>query len=133
MENTKLEKLKEIKADNLVSTEDLKEIVGGTDYRDGYSGWANDSRFLNVLLGGDVCDRYGDYKASNHIDEITNAWGKVGVEVKVIRSEMKLGDIVPEKTYGFFINGTRCKHKRDAYEHAMKVVGKHLEPKDWCW
>ncbi len=36
----------------MVSEEDLHEVDGGVGFGDGYSGWANSSRFLNVLLRG---------------------------------------------------------------------------------
>ncbi len=80
----KLENLKETNKDNMLNEEELHEVDGGFNslvYGDGYGGWANDSRFLNVLLGGAVCDRYGNFWVDFHVDEIKNAWRTVGVEI----------------------------------------------------
>ncbi len=118
MTNEKMEKLKETKQDNIVSEEELHEVDGGFGFGDGYSGWANSSRFLNVLLGEAVCDRYGRFRAGFHAKEIISAWAKVGVEV--------------DHGMVFKINGKEVNEK-EAFEHAMNVTGKHLQPKDWLW
>ncbi len=123
----KLENLKETKKDNMLNEEELHEVDGGFSdfwYGDGYGGWANSSRFLNVLLGGAVCDRYGNDRANWNKKEITAAWTKVGVEVH--------GDAPWDIRMVYKINGKKVSAQQ-AFEHAMNVTGKHLKPEDWCW
>ncbi len=123
MANEKMEKLKAMKKDNMVSKEELHEVAGGsTDFGDGYSGWANSSRFMNVLLGGDVCDRYGDWTVDSHRREIISAWRKVGVTIR----EGNRGELT-------YIVGYNRYTPREAFQYAMHKAGKKLEPKDWCW
>ncbi len=120
MANEKMENLKETNKDNMVQ---LDEVAGGgapSGYGNGYTGWANSSRFLNVLLGGAVCDRYGSFKAGFHSEEIISAWTKVGVE------------LTNENGMVYKINGKKVSAQR-AFEHAMNVTGRHLKPEDWCW
>ena len=120
---SKMDKLRELKADNILTEEEMESVAGGQLE---YDGWGADSRFLNVLLGGSVCDRYGDYNGDCHKREIVAAWAKVGVKLK----EMNYS-----KDYGkrhYFI-GNKEVLPREAYAHAMRVVGKHLEPSDWNW
>ncbi len=103
----------------------LDEVVGGgapEGYGDGYTGWANSSRFLNDLFDGSVCNRYGDWRAVHHKDEIKNAWKKLGVQVYWgKRYVIKEGE------------NERSVTPKEAFQYAMKKVGKYLPEYSWCW
>ncbi len=106
-----------------ISMDQLDDVVGGLDaeYGDGYSGWANASRFMNDLFDGSVCNRYGEWRASWHKDEIKKAWkSKIGLTV----------------TYGgdvYVTKNRRIMSPKQAFQYAMKKVGKYLPEYSWCW
>ena len=120
---SKLDKLRKLHADKMLTEDDMDNIAGGQME---YDSWGADSRFLNTLLGGSVCDRWGDYKAENHHEEIRAAWARVGVSVKVT----KLGKDNFNRNY--YVDGKYVTAK-EAYAHAMKVTGKYLTPEQWNW
>ena len=130
MLDSKTEKMRSLFADKQLTAEELEEVVGGSNHD-----WADDSRFLNVLLRGrpGQCDRYGesDYVIPYHIDEVRAAWATVGVQARMPKKIDGTGNsIVSEPEY--FIDGKRVR-RVEAWEHAMKVVGKRLKRSDWYW
>ena len=124
------EKMRKLFAEKTLSVDEMEAIAGGALAH--CDSLADDSRFLNVLLGGNVCDRYGETYAGDHIVEIQKAWKTVGVELEI--------DYYYNRTDGVPLGGT-CYHKingeyvdaETAYRHAMKVTGKNLKPSDWYW
>ncbi len=49
-----------------IDLDQLENVAGGgapEGYGDGYTGWANSSRFMNDLFDGSVCQRYGEWRA----------------------------------------------------------------------
>ena len=113
--------------DEILSEEQLDQVAGGST-----SQTSMDSKFLNVLLHGRPfqCDRYGEWRIANqhHDLEIVIAWASVGVTA-VIRS----GNAISNGALNhYFIDGEEYT-RRQAYEYAQEVVGKHLTRKDWDW
>ncbi len=123
MANERLEKLKKMNADNLLDPKDLDQIAAGT-----ISETADDSRFLNILLQNLPAqpDRYGEYtiKQDYHKKEVLNAWKGVG-----IKATFHMDDSTPN-TYE--LDGRQIT-RAQAFAHAEKIVGIHLETKDWKW
>lgn len=107
---------------------DALEIVSGGSRPE----TADDSRFLNVLLQGKAgqCDRYGEFKIGKfrHDNEIVTAWQAVGVQAEIHSGTLKRRG--PANVYK--INGNTVTHAQ-AMQHAMDVVGRHLNPGDWQW
>ncbi len=97
-----------------------EEQTADNVFGDGYSGLASGSRFLNTLLGDGVCRRYDDARAHLNYFEIKRAWKGVGVDI----AKQKYG-------FAYFIGGQMVSPKA-AFDHALQVTGKHLEPADWC-
>lgn len=124
------EKMRKLFAEKTLSVDEMEAIAGGALAH--CDSLADDSRFLNVLLGGNVCDRYGETYAGGHVGEIKNAWKVVGVEMEV-NYYLNRADGVPlGGSYTYKINGEYV-DPEDAYRHAMKVTGKNLKPSDWYW
>ena len=131
-----MDKLRELKADNILTEEEMESVAGGGEAA--YGTWGADSRFLNVLLGGDVIDRWGDYKA-DYIEnkyKIIDAWARVGV-TKTISGQgghqfFVHNQCAPRAVSGYYINGQQVS-AQEAYAHAMKVTGKYLPPASWNW
>ena len=113
-------KMRKLFADKQMSAEQMDGVAGGT-YREN----ADDSRFLNVLLRGrpGQCDRYGDYMVGGKIPEIQQAWASVGVTMLTERNDAGHYHQINGKTVS----------AEEAYNYAMKVVGKQLKPSDWYW
>ncbi len=122
-EMSKTDKMRKLFAENALDVEEMERIVGGALAHCG--GLADDSRFLNVLLRGrpGQCDRYGDYFAKRSVPEIQRAWASVGVTMLTEGNDVG---------YYHQING-KTVSPEEAYNYAMKVVGKQLKPSDWYW
>ena len=122
-------KAEKIFASEQLSDEDLEKVVGGSAEE-----LADDSRFLNVLLGGNVIDRWGSGFAIQHISEIKNAWDKVGVTLKVGTSTANVGREGTKTNYttSYFI-GSQEITQSQARKHAMKFTRKILDITDWQW
>jgi hypothetical protein len=125
MEMNKTEKMRQKFADKALDVEQLEEVAGGVVYTGSAEKLADDSRFLNVLLRGrpGQCDRYGDYFAKRSVPEIQRAWASVGVTMLTEGNDVG---------YYHQING-KTVSPEEAYNYAMKVVGKQLKPSDWYW
>ena len=133
---SKMDKLRELKADNILTEEEMESVAGGG--QPAYGTWGADSRFLNVLLGGDVIDRWGDGYANEigNKNKIIDAWARVGVTKT---SSMQGGHQffvhnrgTIREASGYYINGQQVSAQQ-AYAHAMKVTGKYLPPASWNW
>ncbi len=125
------EKMRKLFAEKALSVNEMEAIVGGALAH--CDSLADDSRFLNVLLGGNVCDRYGETYAGQHYKEIQSAWKVVGVDINIEDAYLNRADGVPlGYSYSYKINGQYV-DPEDAYRHAMKVTGKNLKPSDWYW
>ena len=94
------------------------------------------SQFLNVLLGGDVCDRWGEYKLDN---VSKSSWSE---KVGTIRTVWRRAGIILQNAQGKRTNEYysvdsqgRCTAvtRNQAMQIAMQNVGKHLNPSDWRW
>ena len=120
---TREENLKKINDElEKLDDEQLEQVAGGT-----WVQTADDSRFLNVLNGS--TDRYGATRISltsgtKIEEEVQRAWAALGIEFTWHGGAYKLNE--------YRLNGNKI-NQNEAYEHAMKVVGKHLELKDWYW
>ncbi len=126
MTESATEKMRRLHSDKMLTVDEMEDITGGTAEE-----WADDSRFLNVLLGGHVVDRWGPKYAADHISEITFAWQEVGVVAMTAESGTEgVGNDHGHNQY--FINGKKVTHEQ-ARQHAMKVTGKYLKPSDWNW
>ena len=103
--------------ENKLTNDELEQVAGG-------GGWADDSRFLNVLLRGRKvqCGRYGGWTVDNHSEEIEKAWRSVGVII--------LHDV---HGYGYSLDYKTEISQAEAWLHAEQVVGKHLKRADWDW
>ena len=116
-EKTNTEIMKEKFADKEMSMEQLENVAGGT-----YEQIQLDSFFLNYLLGNDVCRRWdGKVRWNEEPDEmVRKAWEKVGVTFywKYLESNR------------YVINGVDVTRKQ-AFEHAQKVLGKKVKDSDW--
>ena len=119
---SKLDKVRKLKAENMLDMEELENVAGGGQPAYGNAG--ADSRFLNVLLGGDVIDRWGDNYGQLHKDEVVNAWAKVGVQ-RIFGSD----SFQPS----FYVINDKEVTAQEAYAHAMKVTGRYLTPEQWNW
>ncbi len=122
MKNEKMEMLKKTKAENILDMEDLEKTAGGTPGE-----LADDTRFLNVLLRGRQGQpgRYNAVKCFFSGDvarEIQTAWKSVGIDIW----QADVGG------NSYSLNGKEIT-RDEAWAHAEKVVGKHLEKKDWDW
>ena len=108
-----------------LTMEEMEQVAGGKNPET-----SNDSRFLNVLLRGrsGQCDRYGTWKAGSkeHEAEIARAWASVG-----IRAEFREGR--GRASYNVYYLGDKQISRDEAWAHAEKTVGKHLQKKDWNW
>ena len=122
------EKMRKLFAEKTLSADEMEAIVGGALAH--CDSVADDSRFLNVLLGGNVCDRYGEEYAGDHIEEIKKAWSTVGVELEINYYYNRSDGVPLGGYYVYKINGEYV-DAEDAYRHAMKVTGKNLKPSDW--
>ncbi len=128
MANEKLEKLKTMRKENLLDENQLEQAAGGSCYE-----MSDDSKFLNVLLKGrpGCPDRYGAMRCCADLitgidDELKTAWKSVGIDFK------------PHSGAGtdmlstYMLNGKQITHA-EAWAHAEKVVGRHLEKHEWDW
>ena len=115
--------LKKINAElEILSDKELERVAGGCWYET-----SDDSRFLNVLLRGTEyrrCDRYGKAKiAWGYDQDVIDSWYSLGIRMQ---------------HYGatshneYFLYGKQIS-RDEAWAHAEKLVGKHLERKDWDW
>ena len=127
---SKLDNLRKLHADNVLTEEEMETVAGGQDV---YGSDGADSRFLNVLLGGDVCDRYGDYNAGMHYAEIGAAWERVGVRIEYTTSMYKCTSIYETDSKRCYYIGDKEVSAQEAYAHAMKVTGRYLTPAQWNW
>ena len=123
---------KEILNGEMMNEEQLDKVSGGRNVE-----FADDSRFLNVLLRGrpGQCDRYGEWKAMSHGDEIVNAWKSVGIDIvyhKIIHSGPDGLVTFKETISDYSLNGKTIT-RAAAFAHAEEVVGKHLQKSDWKW
>ena len=125
---SKIDELRKLHADKALDADELDNIAGGTTVQ-----CAADSRFLNVLLGGDVCDRYGDYNAGMHYAEIGAAWERVGVRIEYTTSMYKCTSIYETDSKRCYYIGDKEVSAQEAYAHAMKVTGRYLTPAQWNW
>ncbi|MBR5908610.1 MAG: hypothetical protein IKZ66_01400 [Schwartzia sp.] len=119
-EKTNTEIMKEKFADKEMSAEQLENVSGGS-----YGEMTLDSRFLNYLLGDSVCRRhdFSEWKnRSKFVDEVERAWAKVGVEAHFMSSD------TIKNSYWI---GDRNVTRREAFEHAQKVLGKKVKDSDW--
>ena len=124
--DTKMEKLKETKSDNLLTEEEMEEVTGGNCKM-----LSDDSKFLNVLLQGrpGQPNRYGDYQMDRDEDgkmtaEVVRAWATLGIVCDPHREDRY-------KQNEYSLNGKSITQDQ-AYKHAMKVVGKRLLWEDWA-
>ena len=118
MEKMKLENMAMAKE---LTEKDLTKVAGGFPHKPNLHPvqYADDSRFLNVLLRGrpDQCDRYGSWRASFNKDEINKAWESVGVTISNNR---------------YMLNGKQISQSA-AWDYAQQVVGTTLNESDWKW
>ena len=119
-EKTSTEIMKEKFEGKEMSVEELENVSGGS-----YNEMAMDSRFLNYLLGDKVCRRR-DFKdwgtLARHEKELEQAWAKVGVRIIFANSNTLKN--------GYVINHNLVS-RREAFEHAQKVLGKQVKDSDW--
>ena len=106
-----------------LTMEEMEQVAGGTCIET-----ADDSKFLNVLLRGrsGQCDRYGTWTCVNHHPEIAKAWESVGIKIEFREGKGYLGKNV-------YRLGNKQISRDEAWAHAEKTVGKHLQEKDWDW
>ena len=111
---------------NKLSNEELEQVSGGCVYET-----ANDSKFLNVLLrdtGYYRCDRYGratvvwGSSGISPLADVENAWKGLGIKIE-------FHDRANNK---YYLDGKQIT-RDEAWDHAEKLVGKHLERSDWNW
>lgn len=123
---TREENLKKINAElEQLSDEELENVVGGVCYET-----ADDSRFLNVLLKDTKyyrCDRYGATKmffsaAAN--TDVVKSWSALGISLDYDQG------LIHRNVY--YKDGKEITREQ-AWEHAEKVVGKHLTKEQWNW
>lgn len=112
---------------NKLTAEEMDRVSGGSAGET-----ADDSRFLNVLLRGrnGQCDRYGAtrIRLEDHDHEIREAWAAVGVEASIHSGNLLMSG--SNNTYR--INGVKVS-RTQAMQHAMNVVGRQLNDRDWQW
>ena len=114
----------EILKDEILKDEQLDRVTGSSCYET-----ANDSRFLNILLQGRTkqCNRYGANKIlfslGMKLGEIDDAWESVGIKAKLNYST---------GSNKYYLGGKEISNN-EAWAHAEKVVGKHLNRSDWDW
>lgn len=103
-----------------LSDEQLDQVAGGIYDKHQL---ADDSRFLNVLLRGteNQPERNNWFMVTPR--EVIDAWQSVGIEIKE-------GTLFGGHSYS--LNGQTISQSQ-AWEHAEKVVGKHLSESDWNW
>ncbi len=128
MASNKLDELRKNATDHMLDAKELDAVAGGNAVESSY-----DSRFLNVLLRGHPaqCDRWGEYKfkvsTDNHsrYEQLRTAWKACGIRL----------DFVSNKKYNRYSSiATGEEVTRDeAWEIAMKNIGRHLNPSDWDW
>ncbi len=123
MANEKLENLKAMKTDHMLDEKDLAQVTGGTVQE-----MVDDAKFLNVLLKGrpEQPGRYGAYTCENDKKAeaaLQEAWFSVGIRADMYRMS---------NTYAYEASGYRIT-RAQAWAHAEKVIGRHLERKDWDW
>ncbi len=124
MANEKLKQLRAMQQDHILETEELDQIAGGYTTE-----MSEDSKFLTELLKGrgPTPGRWSEYGLSNGdcflqkrlIDE---AWKSVGIDANVS----------PGMSNKYYLDGKRIT-RAEAWAHAEKVIGRHLERKDWDW
>ena len=118
---TREENLKKINDElEKMNDEELEKVAGGF-WDSGQL--ADDSRFLNVLLRGrnNQPERHNWYMVS--AVEMKKVWKTLGIELKD-------GSLFGDHTY--HLNGKKIS-QAEAWEHAEKIIGKHLERSDWDW
>ena len=119
-EKTSTEIMKEKFEGKEMSVEELENVSGGS-----YNEMAMDSRFLNYLLGDKVCRRrdFNDWgKLARYEKELEQAWAKVGVRIIFANSNtLKNGYVINHELVS----------RREAFEHAQKVLGKTVKDSDW--
>ena len=129
MAEKQTEKMKELFAEQELSTEQLEEVAGGNRFET-----SDDSCFLNVLLRGrpGQCDRYGEtrcgsaYEGESIKREVAAAWATVGIKFTV-------GKKYPYTPHYIDERGGRSIDRSTAYELAQQRVGKTLKKSDWYW
>ena len=125
---SKLEKLRKLHADKVLTEDDLDNIAGGSAEQ-----CADDSRFLNVLLRGHPAqpDRYGAYSFeynefvySSRCTGLRNAWAACGITMHLDNS----------RDNSYYCDETeRWISQAEARQYAMNKMGRHLNPSDWDW
>ena len=113
--------------ENKLTNDELEQVSGGCLYE-----ISNDSKFLNVLLRGTDyhrCDRYGKTRIALGADgyspaeDVNDSWSGLGI---------KVSSCAGFKHNKYYLNGKRIT-RDEAWDYAEKLVGKHLERKDWDW
>ena len=129
---SKLDEMRKLHADNMLTAEEMENIAGGTSRQ-----CSQDSQFLNVLLRGHPaqCDRYGEYKFSADIannsdrfDELRKAWGACGINL------IHVGAGASNSVNRYVITETgREVGQVEAMQYAMNKMGRQLKESDWKW
>jgi hypothetical protein len=117
-EKTSTEIMKEKFEDKELTPEQMEGVAGGY-----YNEMIMDSRFLNYLLGDEVCKRWNGEKENydTRPDKmIQKAWKKFGV---TCYTRDNIANV-------YLIHGYDITRKQ-AFEHAQKVLGKYVKDSDW--
>ena len=117
-EKTSTEIMKEKFEDKELDVDQMEGVTGGY-----YQEMIMDSRFLNYLLGDEVCKRWNGEKENydTRPDKmIQKAWKKVGV---TCYTRDNIANV-------YLIHGYDITRKQ-AFEHAQKVLGKYVKDSDW--
>jgi hypothetical protein len=124
MAMTATEKLRQLHGDKMLTVEEMESVAGGTT-----SEMADDTCFLNVLLRGhaEQPERYGEYRTGKEFDTVrmslSKAWGAVGITM----------DCNEGRENSYYDQAGNQISRDEAYQHAMKVVGRQLKKSDWYW
>ena len=118
-EKTSTEIMKEKFADKELTTEQLEDVAGGSEKE-----ISLDSYFLYHMLGTCClpwdCKNQNVYVRVSAFADVRAAWMKLGVDINIWEGNQN----------EYFINGKRIS-RREAFEHAQKVLGKKVTDSDW--
>ncbi len=115
MADNKLDKIRNMKADNVIESEKLDEATGGTK-----SETIRDSMFLNELMvGHEGQPKEIDYIHADkaHRQQVLDAWKVCGVKVIEGADDKKANE--------YYIDGKQVS-RETAYIHAQKKIGRFL-------
>ncbi len=122
MTENKMEKLRKMKADNVLALETLDQASGGNGGET-----AQDSKFLYKLLEGHEkqpqrLDYVSGRDNDDAINQVVDAWTVVGVKM-----------VPGKKDHNQYFIGDKRVSQVAAYIHAQKITGRFLDQKDVDW